>query len=171
VIVNFGVGTADEKARANRCELHSDFHSVGAYLYTVILYLSDGGGTGDEAASGTVTEGVETASMGTGGTGRGGKEAEGDFAGGETLFVDGVDEVNVVDGEGGVSGEDDGDTTSRHHQTSTYTKGLLVEPRLGRVVLFTGGLENLHCRMPITKGRRIALQAWYQCDDDSERVK
>ena len=47
------------------------------------------------------------------------------------------------------------------------TRGLVIEPRVGRVVVFSGGLENLHCRQPVLSGNRAALQVWYKCGGSS----
>lgn len=42
-------------------------------------------------------------------------------------------------------------------------RGLVVAPRVGRLVLFSGGSENYHAPLPVASGRRQTLQAWYRC--------
>ncbi len=74
-----------------------------------------------------------------------------EFEGGETVFVDrlaqGVDARGILT-SGGLDAVDAGD---------------VVEPRKGRAVLFSGGLENMHCRMPVFDGTRSVLQLWWDC--------
>jgi hypothetical protein len=68
----------------------------------------------------------------------------GDFdAGGHTLFLDAA-EMNRA---GGVA----------------VGQGHAVAPKVGRVVLFSSGLENIHGRVPISAGRRGLLQFWFSC--------
>ena len=47
-------------------------------------------------------------------------------------------------------------------------EGAIVQPRRGRVVLFSGGMENMHCRMPVI-GRREVLQLWFACESDVDQ--
>jgi len=46
-------------------------------------------------------------------------------------------------------------------------KGHIVQPRRGRVVLFSGGIENMHCKMP-SDGRRDVVQLWFQCASENK---
>jgi len=45
-----------------------------------------------------------------------------------------------------------------------FRKGAIVRPRPGRVALFSGGVENMHCKMP-SEGHRHVIQLWFRCDD------
>jgi len=40
--------------------------------------------------------------------------------------------------------------------------GAVVQPKRGRVVLFSGGLENMHCKLP-SDGRRDVVQLFFRC--------
>lgn len=42
------------------------------------------------------------------------------------------------------------------------SRGSVVQPKRGRVVLFSGGLENMHCKLP-SVGRRDVVQLFFQC--------
>ena len=39
----------------------------------------------------------------------------------------------------------------------------LIEPRGGRLITFTGGLENLHHGQPVLKGTRYVMGFWFTC--------
>ena len=46
----------------------------------------------------------------------------------------------------------------------------IVQPKVGRVALFTGGEENMHCKMPSAakaggEPPRLVVQMWVQCVD------
>ena len=49
--------------------------------------------------------------------------------------------------------------------------GAVVEPRRGRLVLFSGGGENYHAPLPVTQGRRTSFQVWFGCDCDDDGVE
>jgi hypothetical protein len=42
-------------------------------------------------------------------------------------------------------------------------RGLLVDPSRGRLVVSSGGDENLRCKMPTRIGIRAVLQIWWAC--------
>ena len=44
----------------------------------------------------------------------------------------------------------------------------IVEPRMGRVALFTSGKENPHYVERLIKGQRLVLAFWFTCDADKE---
>ena len=44
-----------------------------------------------------------------------------------------------------------------------HAAGLRIEPRRGRLVLFTGGGENYHAPLPVLEGRRTTYHAWFHC--------
>ena len=46
---------------------------------------------------------------------------------------------------------------SRHKIQS----GLAIDGSRGRVIVSTGGNENLHCHLPLKSGVRAALQIWW----------
>ena len=45
-------------------------------------------------------------------------------------------------------------------------RGVIVEPRRGRLLLFSGGGENYHSPQPVLAGRRTTLHAWFSCACD-----
>ena len=73
--------------------------------------------------------------------------------GGETIFVDSA--AVVTDAE-------------ESEKQLEVQRGLAVSPRHGRVVVFSGGLENVHGRLPISKGVRWLVQIWFRCADADE---
>ena len=44
-------------------------------------------------------------------------------------------------------------------------KGVVVEPRRGRLLIFTGSGENYHSPLPVVQGRRTTYHAWFKCAD------
>jgi len=60
---------------------------------------------------------------------------------------------------------------------AVLSEGLIVEPRLGRLVLFSAGAENMHSPMPVTRlsaekePRRRVLQLWFTCKDAREKCE
>ena len=53
-------------------------------------------------------------------------------------------------------------------QTDGAPAHTIVEPRMGRVALFTSGKENPHYVERLTKGQRLVLAFWFTCDTDRE---
>jgi len=49
-------------------------------------------------------------------------------------------------------------------------KGAVIQPRRARLVLFSGGIENMHCKMP-SIGQRDVIQMWFQCEDQTATVQ
>ena len=45
---------------------------------------------------------------------------------------------------------------------------LLVVPRVGRLLLFIGGLENLHTVQKVHNGTRFVLAMWFSCNEASK---
>ena len=43
------------------------------------------------------------------------------------------------------------------------SRGLAVAPRIGRLLLFSGGAENYHAPLPVGQGRRQSLQVFFGC--------
>ena len=66
--------------------------------------------------------------------------------------------VDVWGGETGIADAVDG-------RTHAVTAGLRVEPSIGRLLVFSAGVENMHEMLPVRRGRRVACQMWFACDD------
>ena len=82
-----------------------------------------------------------------------------EFTGGETVFV------HSMRAPGGES-----PPVAAEKMLLPMRAGEIVQPKLGRVVLFTGGAENLHCKMPSAakdggESPRLVVQLWVQCAD------
>lgn len=67
-----------------------------------------------------------------------------------------------------------GTMTDKRGRTKTHFEGgelvfldkeddVVVTPQAGRLVTFSGGLENLHSVRPVTTGSRMALLMWFSC--------
>jgi hypothetical protein len=75
--------------------------------------------------------------------------------------------ADVYGGETGIAdevvwpSEEDAVTAGR---TSSVTVGLRVEPSLGRLLVFSAGVENMHEMLPVTHGTRVAVQMWFACE-------
>ena len=86
-----------------------------------------------------------------------------EFSGGETVFL------RSMDGPEGAqaAAKDDNKESS---VLFPMRQADIVQPKVGRVALFTGGEENMHCKMPsAAKGGgeppRLVVQMWVQCVD------
>lgn len=44
-------------------------------------------------------------------------------------------------------------------------RGVVVEPKPGRLVVFSGGGENYHAPLSVQRGRRTTFHVWYDCLD------
>jgi hypothetical protein len=44
------------------------------------------------------------------------------------------------------------------------TSGLRVQPSVGRLLVFSAGVENMHEMLPVRHGTRVAVQMWFACD-------
>jgi len=69
-----------------------------------------------------------------------------DYSGGVSLFVD-----NHQDNVGG---------------RNKVHRGVSIDGSRGRVVLSSGGEDNLRCRLPMRDGIRAELHIWWNCADD-----
>jgi hypothetical protein len=47
-------------------------------------------------------------------------------------------------------------------------EGIVVEPRRGRLLLFSGGGENYHTPLNVVRGRRAAWHGWFTCAPPAE---
>lgn len=70
-----------------------------------------------------------------------------DVKGGETGIADEVDHGKAPGGTG-----------------TRVTAGLRIEPSIGRLLVFSSGVENMHEMLPVTHGERIACQMWFACE-------
>ena len=43
--------------------------------------------------------------------------------------------------------------------------GIIVEPKPGRLVLFSSGAENFHFPMVVKQGKRPTYHFWFKCKD------
>ncbi|KAG7363331.1 hypothetical protein IV203_026691 [Nitzschia inconspicua] len=55
-----------------------------------------------------------------------------------------------------------------HHSSNDNPKrriqrGVTIDGQIGRVVVSTGGVENLRCRFPTRSGCHVELQIWWEC--------
>lgn len=64
-----------------------------------------------------------------------------DGVGAETGIVDAVDESKGI-----------------------VNAGLRVQPGVGRLLVFSAGVENMHEMLQLAHGKRIAIQMWFACD-------
>ncbi|KAL1524968.1 hypothetical protein AB1Y20_019844 [Prymnesium parvum] len=43
------------------------------------------------------------------------------------------------------------------------TAGLRVQPSIGRLLVFSAGVENMHEMLRLVRGKRVAIQMWFAC--------
>ena len=84
-----------------------------------------------------------------------GNDGDEPLVGGYTAFVDSPPPKRDYPHDAGLDRQEDG--------TAYLRRGLAIAPRVGRLVLFTGGAENYHAPLPVASGRRQTLQMWFQC--------
>jgi hypothetical protein len=65
---------------------------------------------------------------------------------------------------GGETGIADRLTRRGGGATPTMASGVVVQPRRGRLLLFTGGGENYHAPLEVARGRRRTFHAWFSCE-------
>ena len=80
--------------------------------------------------------------------------------GGETALIN-----FRQDSQGGVTfGLSPNDSLdSKSKEPIVFTDGLIVEPKPGRLVLFSSGAENFHTPMAIRQGDRPCYHFWFKC--------
>ena len=66
----------------------------------------------------------------------------------------------VLGGETGIADA----VEDRPYQGAFTTAGLRVQPSIGRLLVFSAGVENMHEMLPVTHGRRVAVQMWFACE-------
>ena len=71
-----------------------------------------------------------------------------------------------VDVKGGETGIADvvTDASAKLHTPEIVRAGLRVEPSIGRLLVFSAGVENMHEMLRVTHGTRIAMQMWFACE-------
>lgn len=81
--------------------------------------------------------------------------------GGATLFVDAASRAGSRRTDEAPAAEQAQE--SREHSLEVH-EGFAAAPRFGLALLFSGGLENLHGRLPMSGwGARGVVQIWYRC--------
>eukprot|EP00965_Chrysotila_dentata_P000976 31511-Pleurochrysis_carterae.AAC.2 len=78
------------------------------------------------------------------------------------LLYLGEEEADSVKLRGGETGIADGLEFAKD-STISATSAWVIEPKRGRVVIFTGGGENYHAPLPVVKGRRTTWNTWFSC--------
>ena len=84
----------------------------------------------------------------------------GDFGGGRFVFLDGDGDGSCVRDNSSADEEEPAAANVRDG-TAALARASAVEPRVGRFVAFTSGLENVHHVEPVTHGARFTLSAWF----------
>ena len=88
------------------------------------------------------------------------------LVGGHTAFVDTPPPPRPEETDGETAVE--AGLERRANGTAYLHRGLVVAPRPGRLVLFSGGAENYHAPMPVAQGRRLSVLAWFKCACESK---
>lgn len=129
--------------------IHSDLVSNDHYFYTALLYLS---AAGDHFGAGGATLFVDEATAGaTASSTTATTTATTTMPSSQPPLPKGHEQQQQRLGEG-------------ETRELLVQRGVAVEPRVGRVAIFSGGLENLHGRAPITGwGVRTLMQVWFSC--------
>lgn len=87
------------------------------------------------------------------------------------------DSVDLVGGETGIADELQRISSKRtdpsQHASSRVelVRGLVVEPRRGRLLLFSAGGENYHAPLAVVQGRRTTFQSWFRCACEESSAK
>lgn len=135
--------------RQKTTTLHSDYFETDKFVYTAILY--------DEPPK--------------------------DLLGGETALVDFIPDggydfmkefssmekvtfgMKIWENKTAVLSEDEASTAIFHNdnQPVEFTSGMIVEPKLGRLLLFSGGGENFHAPLEVKRGYRPSYIFWFKC--------
>ena len=122
-----------EKTKPTFDQLHADYLESASYVYTAILYDD----TPDNLLGG------ETALVNF----RQDDNGQGDVTFGLTSSVDLLPPQQE----------------SKSEQPIVFTDGLIVEPKSGRLVLFSSGAENFHAPMAVRQGERPTYHFWFKC--------
>ena len=68
--------------------------------------------------------------------------------------------TNLDDGDD----EEDEMANDEARGAERVTAGLRVQPSIGRLLVFSSGVENMHEMIRVTHGTRVAIQFWFACD-------
>ena len=63
-----------------------------------------------------------------------------------------------------VAGAETGIADAVSWASGEVTAGLRVEPSVGRLLVFSAGVENMHEMLELVRGRRVAIQMWFACE-------
>lgn len=144
--------TGDLGEAQNFGHLHADYFESSSYVYTAILY--------DDPPT--------------------------NLLGGETALVDFTPLLSKSNEKGKVAfgmkiKENEtailpGEKASKANdhpgsQPIDFTSGMIVEPKRGRLVLFTSGGENFHAPMEVKRGERPTYHFWFTCKQKQIRAK
>lgn len=142
---------ANENVKNDYTELHADYFESSNYVFTAVLY--------DEPSE--------------------------DLIGGETALVNIKKTVEVTSNSENIDfgmklrelrtvskrlpleegSKTDIDTKDRLVQ---FTSGLMIEPKPGRLVLFSGGGENFHTPVGVQRGTRPTYHFWFKCNSNMQ---
>ena len=60
------------------------------------------------------------------------------------------------------------ETNRKQRQGGSVEKGMLIDAALGRLLVNTGGRENMRCRFPVEAGIKESLQVWWLIEGEEE---
>ena len=60
------------------------------------------------------------------------------------------------------------ETNRKQRQGGSVEKGMLIDAALGRLLVNTGGRENMRCRFPVEAGIKASLQVWWVMEGGEE---
>ena len=83
------------------------------------------------------------------------------LVGGWTGFVDLDDDADAA--KGGRLPKQQPSFDRLPNGSVVLNRGMMVAPRIGRLVLFSAGGENHHAPLPVLRGRRQSIQMWFEC--------
>lgn len=145
---------------------HADYYTAAYAQYTGILYLGPMPGEdealGEAASSGGAASGGAASTSAAGARGRA-------LEGGWTALIDAREDNDADDANHQGSHDDAADPppvvalVRRDNGTFLLRRGLVVAPRRGRLLFFSGGGENYHAALPVFRGRRRSLVAFFAC--------
>lgn len=122
-----------------------DKNNTEHYDYSGLLYLSTGGGEGEDFSGGVFDFNDSPSAQALAPT-----HASYDGAAEAAYYAgDAADTASLATSHPG----------SQHASDVTY-----VVPRRGRLITFTSGAENLHRVARVTQGERLVLSLWFTCD-------
>lgn len=91
-----------------------------------------------------------------------------DFTGGKLYFFDSADGADAVDEAAEAAAAAVDAAEGRERQAGEVAH--LVEPRAGRLLVFSSGTENPHQVTGVVSGVRYLIAMWFTCDPSREFV-